>query len=119
MAKSTNEGKMDTYLSSLDGSVIHVCSGEPADYAGIAAVELASQAITGSYVLADGDTNGRKNTCPAQSDLDIDASGTATHVATSSGGNLLEVVTTCTSQTLTIGGTVSLSAWDHELADPV
>lgn len=118
MGKAIPDAIIDLMLAEAEGTNIHVCSAEPANYAGIAAVELATDTITGSYAKANGDTSGRKNTLPAQSDLDIDSSGTATHVAISNGSDTLLLVTTCTSQALTSGGTVSTSAFAHEIRDP-
>ena len=99
-----------------------VCSGQPSNFAGIAAVALADVAMTagvgnGDYTAADGDTNGRKLTVAQQSAIPIDSSGTATHVSLDD-GTILLYVTTCTSQALTAGGTVTVPAWDIETADP-
>lgn len=96
-----------------------VCSAEPANFAGIAAVQLADEVLTGGdFTKAAGDTNGRKITVAQQADVPIDASGTATHVCLDDGVNLL-LVTTCASQVLTSGGTVTVPAFDDEIADPV
>jgi len=99
-----------------------VCSGQPADFAGIASVLLAEVTLTpgdgnGDFVVGDGDADGRKVRVAAQSALEIDASGAATHVALDDGSDLL-FVTTCTSQALTAGGTVSVPAWDVEVGEP-
>lgn len=118
MAKAIPDPIIDLMLNQAEGTNIHVCSSEPTDYADIAAVELATKGMTGSYTKANGDTSGRKNTAPAQTDLDIDTSGTATHVAISNGSTTMYLVTTCTSQALTAGGTVDTSAFDHEILDP-
>jgi len=124
MAKFIPDSYFDTYLQSVEGTRIHICTSQPANYAGIAAVELAAATITGSYTLADGDTSGRKNTLPAQSDIPIHTSGTAQHIAISNGSDTLYLVTTCTSQALTTSGTspqtatVDTTAFDHEINDP-
>jgi hypothetical protein len=99
-----------------------VCSGQPANFAGIAAVALADVTMTagsgnGDYTVGDGDTNGRKVRVEQQASIPIDASGTATHISIDDGSTLL-YVTTCTSQALTSGGTVTVPAWDIEIADP-
>lgn len=117
MGKLVPDAIIDLMLAEAEGTTIHICSAEPANYAGISAVELASGTISGSYAKANGDTSGRKNTLPAQSDLNIDASGTATHVVVSNGTDTMKLVTTCTSQALTSGGTVSTSAFAHEIQD--
>jgi len=93
-------------------------------YAGIAAVELASHAMTegdggGDYTIADGDSSGRKLTVTAQSGVSVTATGTATHVVLADDvGSELLYVTTCTSQALTSGGSVDVPAFDIEIADP-
>lgn len=118
MAKYLPDPILDAQLSAAEGNTIHVCSGQPVDYAGIAAVELATGAI-GAPSKANGDVSGRKNIYPATSALPITNDGTATHVALSNGTDTLTLVTTCTSQALTSGGTVDTSSFDHEVADPV
>lgn len=58
-----------------------LCSGLPADYAGVAAVTLAAVAIDNTdFTNADGDVSGRKTTLAAQTCAGS-ASGTATHYA--------------------------------------
>jgi len=118
MAKAVPDAILDLMLDQAEGTTIHICSAEPANYAGIAAVMLAQATISGSYTAANGDTSGRKNTLPAQTGISITNSGTATHVAISSGGTTLKVVTTCTSQALVSGGTVDTNAIAHEINDP-
>ena len=124
MAKWSLDANMDAMLANIAQSdMLHVCSGQPANFAGIAAVMLAEVALTagagnGDYTLANGDTSGRKLTVAAQSAVSITNSGTATHIALSDGSATLYYVTTCTSQALTSGGTVDVPAFDIEVADP-
>lgn len=124
MAKWSNDANMDAMLANIaTADTLYVCSGQPADFAGIAAVALADVTLTpgagnGDFTLANGDTSGRKLTVAAQSAVPIDASGTATHIALAEGGDTLLYVTTCTSQALTSGGTVDCPAFDIEVADP-
>ncbi len=121
MAKVIPDAAMDAMLDAVEGTIMCVCSAEPTTYAeATATYKLADVVIDGTdYTAAAGDTNGRKNTIQAQSAVPIDSSGTATHVAVCrTTGTLLLVVTTCTSQALTSGGTVDIGAWKHELADP-
>jgi len=118
MAKSVPDAIIDLMLAEAESTQIHVCSGEPANYAGIAAVQLAEATISGSYTKAAGDTSGRKNTLPAQTTISIGATGTATHVVVSNNTDTMFLVTTCTSQALTSGGTVDTNALDHEIGDP-
>lgn len=123
MAKWVLDAVLDAALDDIATCVrLVVCSGQPANYAGIAAVALADVTITagdgnGDFVVADGDANGRKLTISQQAAILIDSSGTATHVILDDGA-VLRYVTTCTSQALTSGGTVTVPAWDIEIADP-
>lgn len=120
MAKATPDAILDLMADGIiaQATTLYVCSGQPANFAGIAAVALAGVTInSGDFAEGDGDTSGRKVTVAQQAAVPIDTSGTATHIALASGSALL-YVTTCTSQVLTAGGTVTVPAWDIEIADP-
>lgn len=96
---------------------MHACSAEPANHAGIAAVDLADVTMGGGdYTQANGDTSGRKVTMAAKASVTIDANGTANHVVLTDLTNIY--VTTCTDQALNTPGTVSFPAWDIEILDP-
>lgn len=122
MGKATPDAVLDQMADYLaaNADTLFVTSAEPANYAGIAAVALADVTIdSGDFTKANGDTNGRKTTIGQQSAVPIDSSGTATHVVLADvGATTLLYVTTCTSQALTAGGTVTVPAWDIEVADP-
>jgi hypothetical protein len=125
MAKWCLDANLDAALANIanNADMLHVCSGQPADYAGIAAVELASIALTtghgnGDYTIGDGDTSGRKLTVESQAIESASGSGTATHIALSNGSDTLYYVTTCTSQAITSGNPVNTPDWDIEIADP-
>ena len=124
MAKWCADANMDAMLAAIAvATKLHVCSGQPANYAGIAAVELAVVTLTagdgnGDYTIGNGDSSGRKLTVGAQTGITITASDDATHIALSNGSDTLLYVTTCTTQTLTSGGTVDVPAWDIEVSDP-
>lgn len=111
---------LDAQLAVIEGANVHVCEEpSPTNWAGIAAVELATQAMVGlPNTKADGDVSGRKTTFPAQTGVSITKSGTATSLAISDGLGELFAVTTVTSQALTSGGTVDIPAWDAEIGDP-
>lgn len=123
MAKRVEDIVLDGALDvTATGILMNVCSSEPATRAAAISTSLADVVLTagdgnGDYVIANGDTSGRKITVSQQASVPIDATGTATHVAISSGTVLL-LVTTCTSQALTSGGTVTVPAFDQEIADP-
>lgn len=118
MAKLIPDAIIDLMLAEAEGTKIHVCSAQPTTYAEAETTySLAEATISGSYSKANGDSSGRKNTLPEQADLNIGSSGTATHVAVTNGSDTLYLVTTCTSQALTSGGTVTVPAFDHEIGD--
>lgn len=119
MAKALPDVTLDAPLDKLATATRQtVLSAEPANFAGIAAVLLASKTITGAaFTKADGDVSGRKTTVAQQAAVPITASGTASHIAYDDGAALLGV-TTCTAQVLTNGGTVTVPAHKFEFADP-
>ena len=121
MAKSVNDLVLDGAFEVLDiCDAMSACSAEPTTRAEAATTYALADAVmtpVSDYTKANGDTSGRKCTMAAKSTQAIDASGTATHVALYD-GTTLYYVTTCTSQALTSGGTVSFPAWKIELADP-
>lgn len=122
MAKQAPDATIDSmFLYVDDCNIVHVCSAEPANYAGIAAVSLASVAMTPTtdFTKANGDTSGRKVTMAAKSGVSVGTSGTATHIVLAlTSDTTLRYVTTCTSQALTSGNTVNIPAWKIEVADP-
>lgn len=123
MAKFMHDDTADAMLDKIATCTrMVVCSAQPANFAGIAAVALADVTLSagdgnGDYTIANGDTNGRKLTVAQQATITIDSSGTATHVCLDDGTTLL-YGTTCTSQALTAAGTVTVPAFDIEIADP-
>jgi len=122
MAKFTDDSVLDAALAKVATATrLVVTSGQPANFAGIAAVALADVVMTagagnGDYTLANGDVSGRKLIVAAQSAVPVDTTGTATHVCLDDGTTLLHV-TTCTSQALTSGNTVNVPAYDVEFLD--
>jgi hypothetical protein len=121
MAKAIPDAILDLMLDQAEGDRLCVCSAQPTTYTeAITTYKLAIVTIdSGDYTAANGDTSGRKNTIGAQNGVTIDSNGDATHVAVAnSGDSSLRLVTTCTTQTLTAGGTVDIGTFKHELADP-
>lgn len=118
MAKFTNDVVLDAALDKIATATrMVVCSTQPANFAGIAAVALADVVVdSGDFSKANGDVSGRKLVVAAQSAVNVDTSGTAQHVALDDGTTLLHV-TTCTSQALTSGNTVNVPAFDVEFLD--
>lgn len=119
MAKKVDNSVLDAALDEIaTATSLTVCSAEPTDQSDVANVALADATVDGSdFTNADGDVSGRKVTVAQQSDIAIDSSGEATHVALDDGTDLL-YVTTCDAQDLTSGGTVTVPSWDVEIEDP-
>lgn len=124
MAKWANDDVMDAALDKIaTGTILTVCSAQPANRTeAVTTYKLADVVVTagdgnGDFTIGNGDTNGRKVTVSQQDNIPVDSSGTATHIAICDGTDLL-LVTTCTSQALTAGNTVTVPAFDDEIADP-
>lgn len=121
MAKFANDDIMDAALNIIknNANIITVCSAQPTTRTeAITTFALADVAVTtAAFTLANGDVSGRKLTVAQQAGVPVDATGTANHVAICDATRLL-YVTTCTSQALTAGNTVTMPAWDIEIADP-
>lgn len=122
MGKKAPDAFYDAAFDFVDqASIMHVCSAEPADYAGIAAVSLADVAMTPDtdFTKAAGDVSGRKVTVAAKNGVPVDVTGTATHVVLATvTGSVLRYVTTCTTAALTAGNTVNIPSWSIEIASP-
>lgn len=118
MAKFQIDAMLDTALDyiSTNAIEIYVCSSQPANYAAIAAAALTAAAVPSYQANQDGDVSGRKLAVDEVTDESITASGTATHIVLASATVLL-YVTTCTSQALSSGGTVTIPTWDIEIED--
>jgi len=122
MAKWQNDLVLDAALDYIRNNVTQesVCSGQPTTYAeATSSMKLAIKTglTSGSFTgPANGDTNGRKLTVNQQASITVDATGDATHVALCSGTVLL-YVTTCTTQALTSGNSVTVPEWDITIAD--
>ena len=81
------DGGLD-YISA-NATRVHVCSAEPANYAGIAAVLLAEYTVTSGNFTKANDTSGRKITLGALSGNLATAAGNGTHIAFSNGSTTL------------------------------
>ena len=101
---------------------MRVCSGDPASRASAVTNALATRTAlsAGNFTgPANGDVSGRKVTKNSESAIPISASGTAAVVCFSTGATLIWKVDLTSTQALTIGGTVDVSAVDHEITDAV
>lgn len=126
MTKKAHDDVMDGALSVVRNNctLMTACAGEPLTFAEanvgggkfLADVAMAS----GDFTLSNGDVSGRKLTVAQKTGVTIDASGTVDHIALLDVTNSrLLYVTTCTAQMLTSGNSMSIAAWDIEIADPV
>ena len=122
MAKLFHDDVLDAALDKI-ATCTHLtfCSTQPANYAGIAAVALASATLTagdgnGDYVIAD-DTSGRKLTVGAQTGMTPSGDGTVTYAVLDDGSTLL-AATTVTSQAVTTAQTWNSPAFKLAIADP-
>jgi hypothetical protein len=122
MAKTQNDLMLDAALDYIKNNTTQecVCNAQPTTYAeAISTYKLALRTglTSGSFTgPADGDTGGRKLSVNQQATITVDTSGNATHIALCSGSVLL-YVTTCTSQALVAGNTVTVPLWKMTLGD--
>lgn len=105
-------------------TAVHACTAEPANHAGIAAVTVGNYTLTagagnGDWVVADGDTSGRKLTLTAQSGNNATGTGAADFMAFTDGATLLCVIDG-DGDTLNSGSPWTIAATDVvELRDPI
>jgi len=119
MAKKVDDSVLDGALNVIDTCTeMFITDTEPSDRAAaIAASLIGTHTISGSMTIANGDTTGRKITTPAQTDVSITGDGDANHICMANGTTLL-LVTTCTTQGLSSGGTVTIPAFSYTSLDP-
>ena len=118
MGKFQLDAMLDAGLDYISSNVVelYVCTTEPANYAGIAALALTGAAVPSFQANADGDVSGRKKAVDEEADISITGTGDAQHIVLAS-ASVLIYITTCTLQGLTSGGTVTVPTWDIELED--
>lgn len=121
MAKITDNA-FDAGLNYIRNAAeeLHICSSEPANYAGLSAVTLGNVACTSSNIQAVADSAGGRH-------LTVDALSSGTITANGTGNNwaLVDVTGTellssgsCTSpQTLNTANTLSTTAFDITFND--
>lgn len=123
MAKFVHDTVMDTLLAFIadHGDTLFVLpSSQVVSFAAADAVDLAKHTMTESisgadYAITD-NGNGRRLTISQQVAIAVIANGTATHIAIgdSAAGTIL-LQTTCPSVALTIGNTVTVNAFTHDV----
>lgn len=110
---------LDAYLLEIAGTRMHFCSALPADYAAIAAVELAARAVLpAQHTLADGNVSGRKLITAAQFDVPVTVGGVCTHIVMSNGTDELFRSVTCTPHRLTAGGVFNSPSFELTILAP-
>lgn len=124
MARSLSDTVYDQALNYIKNNCdkMILCSAQPTTYAeAVTTYALADVTMTSSdYTVSNGDVSGRKVRAAAKTSVTVDAGGTGTHIAhVKTGDTTLHVVTTCTSQAVTAGGTVDFPVHDIEFEDPV
>ena len=121
MGKSVHNDVLDAALDVIVTCVrLAVCSTEPTSVTeALTTYALSTHTLTtGDFTIADGDASGRKVTVAQQASLPITATGVPQHVALLT-TSILYLVTTCTGGALTsTDNTVTVPAFDAEIADP-
>lgn len=125
MAKSVHDDVLDSALTLIKNNCTRMtaCSAQPTSFADAnigGAVFLADVDMAAvDFAVANGDVSGRKITIGQKTGITVDNSGTANHVALLDVPNSrLLYVTTATAQALTAGNSMTIAAWDIEIADP-
>ena len=126
MGKLIPDARLDVFLDAIANECtrVTICSTQPTTYTeanstfALADVTVTAGVGNGDFTKGDGDTNGRKLTLLQQTNVTIDTSGTAQHIALLDvSGTELLAVTTCTSQAVTAGNTATINAFDIEISD--
>lgn len=125
MGKKVDDSVLDMALNEIKNkcNLMTACAGEPLNFAAanVAGTNfLADVAMTGTdFTISDGDISGRKLAVASKSEITVDITGTADHIALLDTVNsILLYVTTATSLGLTSESLLTLETWDIELADP-
>lgn len=117
-----DDSVLDAALNKIaTGTALHICSGTPADRAGVLAASLASVAVDATdFALSNDETSGRQVTVAAQAAVPVTATGTPAHYAIIDATLLLaRTEVDPTSPSLTSGSTTDIPAVQFEIADPV
>ncbi len=114
-----NDAAYDPALGyvTTNGTRIDICSSEPANYAGIAAVSLGNDAVTTGAATA-GATDGRRVIVPAITAGSVTATGTAAFYALSDASAVLVASGPLSAtQAVTSGNTFTLDAISVTIRD--
>ncbi len=99
---------------------VDVCTSEPANYAGIAAVTVGNYTVSSSdFTLANGDVSGRKVTLGQKTGNNGTGTGAANFVVFSNGSSTLYGVINGDGDTINSGSPFTINAVDvWEVQDP-
>lgn len=111
MANKVSIQSWQAFVDRIKGAnVVHVCSSEPANYAGISAVSLGNKNI-GSYNLTVPTAGEKKVTIPAVNDVPVTKTGNAQWVVyVNTSAQELSVVVEVTPVQMSQGGTANIGA---------
>jgi len=123
MSKWQNDGMLDSALAYLlNATTVHLCSAQPTTYTEAATTyTLGYKVVPGGAIGAPADaTSGRQITISGSTigEIDITATGSATHVAFVSASALI-YVTTCSSRAVTAGDKVEISSITINVKDAI
>jgi hypothetical protein len=122
MAKMISDAVMDVSLNDIKSNAdkMHICSGQPDDYADVAAHSLASVALDSSdFTISDGDISGRKIRV-AQKVFTPGANGTIDMVVlVDESESAIKAIDTIASKAVANGVDITILAFDlWEIQDP-
>lgn len=120
MTATIADAVFDAALNFLEtnGTVVHITSADPTNWAGLAAVTLGNKTECTYTGPADG-TSGRKTILDAITSGSVTGTGTATHFAITNGSDAVYIVQELNaSQAVTSGNTFTLTASTIQLSDP-
>jgi len=120
MAKLVDDTVLDAALEFIQDNAVllTVCSATPTDYEDATDTNMLAQVVISDadFGIGPGAT-GRKITVAEQADIEVEVTDDAEYICLCSADTLL-FATTCTSQTLTDGNTVTVPEWTITLGDP-
>lgn len=118
MGKSVANSVLDALLAKVaTATIMTACATEPTTRTEAVTTKALADVAPTFAAVADAAGGGREQTTEQKTGVTVDANGTADHVALSDGVELL-YVTTCTSQALTAGNTMTFNAWKITIGDP-
>lgn len=120
MAKFLDDSVYDAALGEVaTGTRLTICSGQPADFAGIAGVSLGDVVMTGGdYTISDAAPNGRKTTV-ATKVVTPTGGGTVTVLAIDDGATLLATTDLTTPFNVNIGEPANTGSFEVTFPDAV